>query len=126
MKSQYLERVPISKALKYRCYYCNRIMSEIPRRGMGAYQRTKDHVNLSSRNNSAFRDGAANNIRPCCFGCNQLRARLDHCCGALMMVLMEPNQNICPLPKRRPSRAQKAETHRMRKATVRQAMRYGV
>lgn len=105
MNSQYLDRRPVSVAFSKICYYCDRRMqrrttsnAEIP---MQPQDRTLDHIHLKSRGSytSAYPNGDPLpnfkmiwNKRPCCWECNVQRANFGHCCGVLMMVLMESRQ----------------------------------
>lgn len=89
--SPYIRCQPLSQA-KIRsmiCYYCGRQT----RRGAGtsAIDATSDHVLARAHypNGSRPFDSDVPNRRPCCYFCNQHRARLGHCCGLLMMVLIE-------------------------------------
>lgn len=54
--------------------------------------RTEDHVHLASRGGWSGRahiGGKIENKRPSCYECNEIRNTLGHCCGLLMLVLIE-------------------------------------
>lgn len=68
------------------CCYCGRMMSaarpkprNLPRMSLA----TRDHV-LPRVRGGTF---AADNIRICCWRCNELRGALGHCTGALACFL---------------------------------------
>lgn len=93
--SQYLIRMPLSRSLSRRCYYCDTLLRvNLP--GDSAQfsnSRTRDHIHLASRApltpHRKERVGEIWNFRWCCANCNQWRNKTGHCCGMLMMVLME-------------------------------------
>jgi hypothetical protein len=91
VQSAYLMCVPVSRAYDMRCYYCDCWLR--PNRSGESYQlcstRTQDHIHLASRGHLSNRYGVVQNLRWSCADCNQWRNRLGHCCGMLMLVLME-------------------------------------
>jgi hypothetical protein len=88
--SQYLRRIPASRAHRQYCYYCNELTQDI-RIIQASCSRTRDHI-LSRCHGKypTFKMTAGiTNIRSCCSDCNNFRAYLGHCVGVLMMTIIE-------------------------------------
>jgi len=89
MKSQYLERVPVSRAELDFCYYCGTFMQGSHDSG-DRRARTIDHILPKSIGRFSPRlDMDRFNKRPCCVDCNRLRGYFGHCTGLLMMAIIE-------------------------------------
>ena len=98
--SQYLNRVPISKADYNLCYYCDRPTKKRQWSGF-ANARTRDHILTKAHGQHDSRLFAYNgkraarrgmtffNFRSCCADCNTLRTQVDHCVGVMMMLITE-------------------------------------
>lgn len=98
MRSQYIERRPASRSSKRHCYYCDTLMRISPPGGGANYPdtRTRDHIHIASRggyNGRIHMDGYIENVRNSCAKCNSDRAMLGHCCGLLMMILLDAAMN---------------------------------
>jgi hypothetical protein len=90
--SQYLTRVPLSRAIGQYCYYCNRYLQDGNRSGVQCpYVKTRDHILPKCRGTfPIFKKGIAIGIiRSSCADCNRFRGYLNHCSGALMMAIIE-------------------------------------
>jgi hypothetical protein len=86
--SPYLRREPMSRANPYVCYYCgdNTSRNRPAAGALRSHDATKDHVLAKVHGRTIDRVW---NLRPCCHGCNSLRSTLGHCCGALMLCVVE-------------------------------------
>jgi|ERR1019366_833599 hypothetical protein len=91
--SQYLNRVPISKADYSLCYYCDRPTKKRRDRPITADARTRDHILTKSHGRHDSRlfahRGMFFGFRNCCADCNTLRTQVDHCVGVMMMLITE-------------------------------------
>lgn len=91
MSSQYLSRVPVSKAKHRYCYYCDIYMKRCNKTGKQApHTKTKDHILprcVGTIPRILNMDRA--NKRSCCADCNSFREQLGHCAGLLMMMIIE-------------------------------------
>lgn len=144
MKSQYLSRSPARTASIRFCYYCG---CQTKPAGLLGIQtpamRTVDHIHLASLGGYPGRvptslSAAAwipiHNKRPCCNWCNEARNRLGHCCGMLMILLIEAEAReldrnamlavMRGLPGQ--ARRQREVPRSMRYRIVRDALRFGV
>lgn len=88
IQSAYLARVSPSHMLWNRCYYCGLRLTDLP----GPQNRTRDHI-LPRQFGRMVRE--VRNLRPCCKDCNQLRAVLGHCSGALMLAILHAEVLHC-------------------------------
>lgn len=89
----YLQRLR-ANAVPFRCYYCGWTLSH--RKWSGERGVTRDHI--LARAHGRIHQDVAINHRPACQECNGLRAELGHCCGALMLAVMEgATQKMTPL-----------------------------
>lgn len=146
MKSQYLHRRRASIAFSHRCYYCDRrtqkssMVDNVSR----PHTRTADHIHLASRGGYSGRVPTAwggdhwtqiHNKRPCCYQCNQMRNTLGHCCGLLMLVLIEADargvgrddaMRLLWGQARARGIVARAVRHKMRRDTRRIALEFGV
>jgi hypothetical protein len=70
------------------CFYCGRVLrfSHVPGSEKSHRRKTRDHI-LARAFGKAPPEVVS--TRPCCRGCNQLRADLGHCVGALMLAVIE-------------------------------------
>jgi hypothetical protein len=86
----YLLRVPARQMNRLVCAYCGDGLNE-DRDGTANF-RTRDHILTRLgpfiRRMEHIGGPDVTNIRPCCFSCNQLRAELGHCCGALAIAIL--------------------------------------
>lgn len=97
--SQYLNRVPLSKAKGQYCYYCDSYMQDSNSTGRQyRYTKTKDHILSRKDGRVSHCDRPFDkdrmplltmNTRPCCADCNTFRVQLGNCVGVLMMLIIE-------------------------------------
>jgi hypothetical protein len=121
-----------------------------------ALQPTVDHI-LARAHYDLLADRShlrgVRNRRPCCYRCNQLRAACGHCCGILMLLLLEAPRGdishsrriIWPNPKDKRKKRwhaphpepsalaiklgeamQRSTADRLRRRMVDQALKFGV
>jgi hypothetical protein len=112
--------------MAYQCCYCRREMVRSKGRGNKNYggerRASKDHVLPSEWGGDTVPD----NLRRCCQACNQLRAAVGHCVGAMACVMhiakvdrIDPNfiarrwnmhriASLITAPRRQPRRVQLA------------------
>ena len=82
--SPYLLRLSADARPRH-CYYCGNQFDDQSR--CFPYIRTRDHI--LARTHGRVHHFVARNHRPACMRCNGLRAVLGHCCGALMLAIIE-------------------------------------
>ena len=92
MTAAYLRGCAAARMRQDRCAYCNR--ATVAARDAGPLMRTRDHILPRAHGRSPD----VHNVRPACWGCNQLRADLGHCVGALMLALIEGGRRRLPAP----------------------------